>query len=114
MHLKYSNGSRQLEQRYKALQGVEANSLSFDVCVEAQRGQVTFGSRHKCFGLPTECAGGAMPYSLSLARALSVSQSLVQAGANTDSTLGSRKPSASSRDRMELAITSVAGQPVYV
>lgn len=90
MHLKYSKGSRQLEQRYRALHGVEANSLILMVWADAQRGHVTFGSRHKCFRLLTECAGGAMPYSVSLARALSVSQSLVQAGARTDSILGSR------------------------
>ena len=32
MHLKYSNGSRQLEQRYSALHGVDANSLTLLVC----------------------------------------------------------------------------------
>ena len=63
MHLKYSKGSRQLEQRYKALHGVEANSLTLEVCIDAQRGHATVGSRHNCFGLLTECAGGAMPYS---------------------------------------------------
>src|SRR5688500_18145998 len=112
MHLKYSKGSRQLEQRYNALQGVEANSLSFSVCADAQRGQDTFGSRNMCFGLPTACAGGAMPYSLSFSRALSVSQSLVQGGDNTDSTLGLRYPSKASRTSIDLLMTSVAGQPV--
>lgn len=48
MHLKYSNGSRQLEHLYEALHGVEPNSLIFFVCIEAQRGHVTFGSRNKC------------------------------------------------------------------
>ena len=54
MHLKYSNGSRQLEQRYNALHGVEANSLILVVRLELQRGQETFGSRHTCFGVLTE------------------------------------------------------------
>ena len=49
MHLKYSNGSRQLVQRYKDLQGVEANSLTLAVCVEAQRGHATaIGSGTSC------------------------------------------------------------------
>ena len=39
MHLKYSNGSRQVSQRYDALQAVEPNSLTSAVSTESQRGQ---------------------------------------------------------------------------
>ena len=39
MHLKYSNGSRQLVHLYDALHGVEPNSLTRCVCADEHRGQ---------------------------------------------------------------------------
>lgn len=63
MHLKYSNGSRQLVHLYDALQGVDPNSLTRWVCADEQRGQCTVGCAHRLRGLATDSAGGAIPYS---------------------------------------------------
>src|ERR671910_2708415 len=101
MHLKYSNGSRQLVQRYIALHGVDPNSLTRAVCFDEQRGQWIVGSLHKRRGLSTDSAGGAMPYSRSFSRALSVSQSLVHGGASTESTRTLSKPACCSRSLMD-------------
>src|ERR1700754_5069442 len=112
MHLKYSNGSRQLVHRYDALHGVDPNSLTRCVCCAEQRGQCTVGALHKLRGLSTDSAGGAMPYSRSFSRALSVSQALVQGGASTESTRTVAKPACCRRSLIDAWITSVAGQPV--
>src|SRR6188474_3338668 len=97
MHLKYSNGSRQLVHLYDALHGVDPNSLTRSVCCDEQRGQCTVGSLHNRRGLSTDSAGGAIPYSRSFSRALSVSQSLVHGGASTASTRTDAKPACCSR-----------------
>ena len=61
-------------------------------CFDEQRGQWIVGSLHKRRGLSTDSAGGAMPYSRSFSRALSVNQSLLHAGASTESTRTVSKP----------------------
>src|ERR1044072_7981988 len=101
MHLKYSNGSRQLVHLYDALHGVDANSLTRCVCFDEHRGQCTVGSLHSRRALSTDSAGGAMPYSRSFSRALCVSQSLVQGGASTASTRTVSNPACSKRDLIE-------------
>src|SRR4029450_4247988 len=101
MHLKYSTGARQLVHRYSALRGVDANSLTRSECCDEQRGQCTVGSLHNRRGLSTDSAGGAMPYSRSFSRALSVSQSLVQGGASTESTRTDAKPACCRRDLID-------------
>src|SRR5262245_8407109 len=114
MHLKYSKGSRQVVQRYSALHGVDANSLSRSVRVDAQRGHAMLGSLNRWRGLATVCAGGAIPYSRSLLRPSGDSQSLVHAGDSTVSMRTFACPAAVSFSRIEPWMTSVAGQPVYV
>jgi hypothetical protein len=101
MHLKYSNGSRQLVHRYIALHGVDPNSLTRSVCFDEQRGQCTVGSLHNRRGLSTDSAGGAIPYSRNFSRALSVSQSLVHGGASTESTRTDAKPACCKRDLID-------------
>ena len=55
--------------------------------------------------------GGAMPYSRSLRRPVSLIQSVVQAGARRIVMRAAPKPAAASAVRQSAAMTSVAGQP---
>src|SRR5690606_13835065 len=111
-HLKWSKGSRQLVHRYRALQGVEPNSLTRVVSRDPQRGQAMLSSdRSSRLGLETDCAGGAMPYSRSLRRPSSVIQSLVHGGDSTSLTSTRSKPASRSACPTLARMTSVAGQP---
>ncbi len=85
MHLKYSKGSKQLVQRYIALQAVEPNSLIRSVWVESHLGHATIGESPSNAALPVGAlpTGGAIPYSFNFNRAVGDIQSLVQAGLNT-------------------------------
>ena len=84
MALKESKGSAQDRQVHSALQGVEPKWLISRVSGEPQCGQRTENA--SITGPSVACAagpGGAIPYSRSLRRPLSLIQSVVHAGAST-------------------------------
>ena len=63
----------------------------------------------QALGAADGLGGGAMPYASSLRRPSAVSQSLVQGGESTSSTLASWKPASTSARSTRPRITSVAG-----
>src|SRR5229473_8217336 len=110
MALKLVEGSRQLLQRHSALHEVEPNSDSTSVSPEPHCGHATCSTPNSARReLPA--SGGAMPYSRSLRRPSSLTQSVVQAGDSTVRTFEWRKPSRSSASSISSAIMFIAGQP---
>jgi len=93
------------------LQAVEPNSEILAVAVEPHFGQATVSSANSERARAPR-AGGAMPYSCSLRRPVSVISSVDHGGDSTVSTRAFAMPASASAASTASLMACVAGQPV--